>query len=120
MVQGISQDSSLARAALEAALRTQQSAAARVETRVATSLGEAAPEAGFGDQLSDAIAEGVRAVDTQLKGNDALPVQLLNGEVTDFHQVAAQLKSAELTFKFALEVRNKLIDAYRETMRMSV
>ena len=34
--------------------------------------------------------------------------------------VAGQLKQAEIMFKFSLEVRNKLIDAYRETMRMSV
>jgi len=46
--------------------------------------------------------------------------KLLGGGATDFHQVAAQIKRSELTFKFALEVRNKLIDAYRETMRMSV
>ncbi len=34
--------------------------------------------------------------------------------------MTTQLKQAELTFKFALEVRNKLIDAYRETMRMTL
>jgi flagellar hook-basal body complex protein FliE len=119
MVQGISNDSSLARAALEAALRSQQSAAARIESKVAESLGTA-PQAGFEGELVDAVRAGVRSVDAELKASDGLPVELATGAVTDFHDVAAQLKRAELTFKFALEVRNKLIDAYRETMRMSV
>jgi flagellar hook-basal body complex protein FliE len=34
--------------------------------------------------------------------------------------VAARLKESELSLRFSLEVRNKLIDAYREIMRMSV
>ena len=45
---------------------------------------------------------------------------MATGGIQDFHELAAHLKQSELTFKFALEVRNKLIDAYRETMRMSV
>lgn len=116
MVQGISNGSSLARAALEAALRSQQSATARIESAVSEALEQAAPGKGFEGELADAV----RSVDAELKGADALPLELVTGEVTDFHQVTAQLKRSELTFKFALEVRNKLIDAYRETMRMSV
>ena len=34
--------------------------------------------------------------------------------------LAIQLKRADLSFRFALEIRNKLIDAYREVMRMNV
>ena len=55
-----------------------------------------------------------------MRAADELPMAMVTGEISDFHQVAAQIKNAELTFRFALEVRNKLIDAYRETMRMSV
>ena len=50
----------------------------------------------------------------------AAPAEMAAGGVQDFAELAARLKQSELTFKFALEVRNKLIDAYRETMRMSV
>jgi len=120
MVDGISNGSSLARAALEAALRSQQSAAARIDSKVSEAFGAEAPAAAFEGDLAEAVRAGVRAVDGELKSAEALPVDLLGGDVTDFHQVAAQLKRSELTFKFALEVRNKLIDAYRETMRMSV
>ena len=35
-------------------------------------------------------------------------------------EIAARVKRADLSFKFAMEIRNKLIDAYREVMRMQV
>ena len=119
MIERIGNGTSLAQAALESALRTQQQSAARVEAKVAAALGEQAPP-GFEDALSGTLQEGLRAVDAGLQAVDRLPGELLTGQVGDLHEVAARLKSSELTFKFALEVRNKLIDAYRETMRMSV
>jgi flagellar hook-basal body complex protein FliE len=70
--------------------------------------------------FTQALADGVRSADAQVSAVDALPSELVAGRVSDFHEIAAQIKQSELTFKFALEVRNKLIDAYRETMRMSV
>ena len=31
-----------------------------------------------------------------------------------------KIKKAEFSFRFAMEIRNKLLDAYREVMRMNV
>ena len=73
-----------------------------------------------GVDFERALAEGVREVDSKVQGADALPADLLTGKVGDFHEIAVQLKSTELSFKFALEIRNKLVDAYREVMRMQV
>lgn len=116
MIDGIQNGSGLARAALEAALAGQRSAAAGIEARVQQALDGAQPRADFSGSLS----ESLRAIDREVRATDELPLAMVRGEVSDFHEVAAQIKNAELTFKFALEVRNKLIDAYRETMRMSV
>lgn len=73
-----------------------------------------------GVDFERALAEGVREVDAKVHGADALPADILTGKVGDFHEIAVQLKSTELSFKFALEIRNKLVDAYREVMRMQV
>jgi len=73
-----------------------------------------------GVDFERALSEGVREVDAKVQGADALPADLLTGKVGDFHEIAVQLKSTELSFKFALEIRNKLVDAYREVMRMQV
>ena len=51
---------------------------------------------------------------------EGLPEDVVSGKVTDFHEIAAQIKTADLSFKLALEIRNKLVDAYREVMRMNV
>jgi len=115
MVERIGKDSALAREALAAALR-------RAPERVS------APEAGRAEgaapaqapEFARALAGGIERVDERVRSADELPADLITGKVSDFHEIAVQLKSAELSFRFAMEIRNKLVDAYREIMRMSV
>lgn len=73
-----------------------------------------------GVDFTQSLESGIREVDSKVQNADALPLHLLTGRVSDFHEIAVQLKSTELSFKFALEIRNKLVDAYREVMRMTV
>ncbi|NOT31423.1 MAG: flagellar hook-basal body complex protein FliE [Planctomycetes bacterium] len=83
----------------------------------------AASTATSGAQAPDfaqALEAGLARVDQQVHSAESMPLDLLTGKIDDFHQIAVQLKSAELSFKFAMEIRNKLVDAYREIMRMSV
>ena len=61
-----------------------------------------------------------RNVDAAARVPDQVTLDVATNKIQDFHEVAAALKTSELSFKFALEVRNKLIDAYREVMRMGV
>ena len=129
MVDRIGRGGSLAQEALLAAVRRQAEAASRVQEAArsieggaagalpaGTSAAAAPEEGGFGAALS----RGVEAVDEVVRGAERLPEEVVTGRVDEFHELAARLKQADLTFKFALEVRNKLIDAYREVMRMSV
>jgi flagellar hook-basal body complex protein FliE len=44
----------------------------------------------------------------------------LNGEQIDIHQVATSIQKAEMTFELAIEVRNKVMQAYQEVMRMQI
>ena len=44
----------------------------------------------------------------------------LNGESIDIHQVATTMQKADLTFELAIEVRNKMMQAYQEVMRMQI
>ena len=110
---------SLAKNAIEAALKRQAEAAKRLDQRTAE-LSGAQPGAVEGQGFSSNLAQGLREVDTQVKLGDQLAQQVIEGKVSDFAEVAAQLKQSDLAFKFALEVRNKFVDAYREVMRMSV
>lgn len=119
MIRGVGQESALAKAALEAAKRSMQSGAQRVE-RAALEVSPLTSEAAGGPSFTKALQEGLVQADKAARASDQLPLDMLAGKVGDFHEVAATLKQSELMFKFSLEVRNKLIEAYRETMRMSV
>ena len=118
MVDRIGQGS-LAKSAIEAALRRQAEAARRLDQRAAE-LGGQKPAEAASQGFQSSLAQGIRDVDTQVKLGDELAQQVVEGKVTDFAEVAAQLKQSDLAFKFALEVRNKFVDAYREVMRMNV
>jgi len=110
---------SLAKNAIEAALRRQADAAKRLEQRAGELTGQK-PEEAQGQTFSANLVQGLRDVNSQVRVGDELAQQVIEGKVSDFAEVAAQLKQSDLAFKFALEVRNKFVDAYREVMRMSV
>lgn len=119
MIRGVGQESALAKAAIEAALRSVQSGSQRIE-RSALEVAPLASEAAGAPSFTKALQDGVVQADKAARASEQLPLDMLAGKVGDFHEVAATLKQSELMFKFSLEVRNKLIEAYRETMRMSV
>jgi len=113
--------SSLAREAIASAIRAQADRAASLREIASGITGESrpateAPKTDFSNHLSG----GIEAVDTELKNAASMPEKLVTGQVDDFYEVAVQVRQADLTFKFAMEIRNKLIDAYREVMRMTV
>ncbi|MEO6709935.1 MAG: flagellar hook-basal body complex protein FliE [Planctomycetota bacterium] len=120
MIQGVGNGASLAQVAIEAALKAHEAASKRIEAQLANSAGSLAPNAAPPGDFTKALSEGLRSANAQVRQIDDLPTEIVTGKVSDFHEIAAQIKTSELTFKFALEVRNKLIDAYRETMRMNV
>ena len=122
MVDGIRQGANLGGDALEAALAAHARIAQKIESQVAASFGapSEAQRATGANEFAAKLAQGVQEADQAVRGIDQLAPDLVSGSIKDFHEVAVAIKSSELTFKFALEVRNKLIEAYRETMRMNV
>ena len=40
------------------------------------------------------------------------------GEITDVHQVMNSVQEASLAFNMMMEIRNKVMDAYQEVMRL--
>ena len=69
---------------------------------------------GFGEALQDAI----RAVDDVQKQSEAAQQAFVQHEDVDLHDVLIKIEQAEIAFKTMMEVRNKLVDSYREIMRM--
>ncbi len=124
MVERIGRGGSLAREAIQAALKNQAQRSAEIRGLASDLSAQisgpdksaAADPAHFVQHLQD----GLSAVDAEIRKVDELPADLLAGKIQDFHEVAVQIRKAEFSFRFAMEVRNKLLDAYREVMRMTV
>ncbi len=110
----------LASAAIEAALRRQAETAARLAERLPDSLGADASAASGTKPFAGQLTRGLEQLDAAVKHGETVHLDILSGKVNDLHEVAARIKQSDLTFKFALATRNKLVEAYREVMRMGV
>lgn len=75
-----------------------------------------APAQGFADTLKTAL-DGVNAV--QAKSDD-ISAAYQRGEVTDVAKVMLARQEAGVAFETTLQVRNKLLSAYQDIMRMGV
>ncbi len=90
-----------------------------VEPRRALTLGASAPAspaASFGETLQQVLAE-VNGL--QLRADD-LAGRLARGEVEELHQVVIAQQEAAIALRLIQELRDKLILAYQELMRMQV
>ncbi|MET0787097.1 MAG: flagellar hook-basal body complex protein FliE [Paenisporosarcina sp.] len=70
----------------------------------------------FGAMLKDAISN----VNAQQKVSDTMTDKLIRGEQVELHEVMIASQKASIALSATMEVRNKVIEAYQEIMRMSV
>jgi flagellar hook-basal body complex protein FliE len=70
----------------------------------------------FGTFLKDAIQN----VNTQQIESDKMTQRLVMGENVDLHNVMITAQKASIAFNTTMEVRNKVIEAYQEIIRMPV
>lgn len=77
-----------------------------------------APAAGV--QFDSLLAAGMQHVDETVKSADAGLQAYAAGADIPVHEVMIGMEKARLTMEMAVEVRNKLVEAYQEFMRMQV
>ena len=85
----------------------------------------AIPKAGIAEANKSGFDETVKAVgeyvskvdDLQLSSNMSIK-DLLAGKNSDITSVVAAVAKADMSFKLLVGVRNKLIEAYKQTMNM--
>jgi flagellar hook-basal body complex protein FliE len=69
-------------------------------------------------QFSNAIKSYLSEVDDLQQSSDMSIKDLLSGKNEDIASVASAAAKADVSFKLLVGVRNKLIEAYRQTMNM--
>ena len=68
--------------------------------------------------FSNAIGKFLKAVNQdQLQAKEAVS-DIVTGKSENLHEAMAKVEESKLIFELMLEVRNKLIDAYKEIQRM--
>ncbi|NPV71231.1 MAG: flagellar hook-basal body complex protein FliE [Firmicutes bacterium] len=82
----------------------------------ASAPGTTAQAPSFTSYLKQAI-DDVNALQVEA---DAASRSMLAGDVSDIHRVVIASEKASLAMHLAIEVRNKVIEAYQEIMRMQV
>lgn len=71
---------------------------------------------GFGEFLKGAIDE----VNSLQQESADMKTKLVTGDLQDLHQVMIAAEKANLAFQLTLQIRNKVVEAYQEVMRMQV
>ena len=66
------------------------------------------------------IAEQVNGVNEKLNASEIAAQRLAAGEPLPLHQVMLQMEEARLSFQLLAQVRNRLLEAYQDVMRMQV
>jgi flagellar hook-basal body complex protein FliE len=86
------------------------------EVRVPQSQGTEKGGAAFGEILKDAIS----TVNELQKQSDSEIQKVMTGESQDLHNTVMAMQKADLSFQMMMQVRNKIVQAYQEIMRMQV
>ncbi len=94
---------------------------------IVTSFRQIAPIGGGAPALQQPGSDFAQMLKTAL-GNanqdqlaiDGVAKGLVTGEVENIHRAVMAIAEADLKFRYVLQVRNKIIDAYQEIMRMQI
>lgn len=73
-----------------------------------------------GTSFSELLKDTIGQMEDVQAENSMNTLELLSGQSTEIHTAIIEAQKAELTFNLAVQVRNKVIDAYNEVMRMQL
>ncbi len=74
------------------------------------------PEPDFADLLQDAVA-GVNRLQHEA---DRAARDYVTGEAQSLHETMIAMEKADIALRFVTQVRNKVVEAYQEVMRMQI
>jgi flagellar hook-basal body complex protein FliE len=66
------------------------------------------------------VTEGLSSLNGVLLTSQVDMQQLAVGEVQNLHQIMIRLEESRLSFELMLQVRNRVLEAYQEFMKMQV
>lgn len=97
-------------------LRSSQNAADASGQTLAGQPKTASGQVSFADMLKDAVGK----VNTMQKTADTKMEQLATGKTDNIQDVMVATEQADIAMRLMVNIRNKVIDAYQEIMKMQV
>lgn len=73
-----------------------------------------------GEGFAEALKQSVEKVNMAQHEADAMMKGLATGESRNIHETMIAVEKANLSFNMMVQVRNKLLAAYEEVMRMQI
>jgi len=70
--------------------------------------------------FSEMLAKSITDVNSLQKDADVAVQKLVSGQSSNIHETMLAVEKAEIAFKTMNQIRMKVIDAYKEVMRMQV
>ncbi len=74
----------------------------------------------IGSEFSELIAKTIESVNAKQIDADKAAVGLASGQHSNIHEVMIKMEEAEISLRFMVQMRNKVVEAYQEIMRMQV
>jgi flagellar hook-basal body complex protein FliE len=96
--------------------------------RLKQNLMNSVPQSGGGTppnptgktEFQDLLEKGVKEVNTGAREAEKASMDLASGRSSNIHETMLAVTKAELGFNMMVQMRNKVIEAYQEVMRMQV
>ena len=90
-----------------------------IKPMVEWSVGEA-PPVGNGPSFGNVLSSIIDRTDNALHESDKAVVDFVQGKMRSPHELMIKMEEAHLTLQWTLQIRNKVLDAYNEVMRMQL
>lgn len=66
------------------------------------------------------LGGGLNSVNRAMLRTESDAQRLAAGEIQNLHQVMINLEEAKMGFQLVMQVRNRMLEAYQEVMRMQI
>lgn len=83
-------------------------------------LGSTLPTPKAGGSFASALEGAIQSVEQPNQEAGKAIQNFLNGDGEELHNVALTVQRASLAFDLGLQVRNKIVSAYQEVMKMQI
>ncbi|HHY33751.1 MAG TPA: flagellar hook-basal body complex protein FliE [Firmicutes bacterium] len=72
------------------------------------------------EDFKEMLDSAIDTVNNLQRNADKLTQQLATGELKDLHQVMIAVEEVNVALQLTMQIRNKIVEAYQEVMRMQV